>query len=78
MPLLSGVEASRRLTAELPGTRIIGLSIHEEEDMAAAMRNAGAAAYLTKGGPANALIAAIRGHAASAPHSVPSTAQPQS
>ena len=48
----------------IPDMRIIGLSIHEEEDVALTMRAAGAAAYLTKGGsPSRHLIAAIRGHA---------------
>ena len=46
--------------SEFPTIRVIGLSMHEEADMAAAMRKAGAAAYLAKGGPTEALIAAIR------------------
>ena len=62
MPDLSGIEVTRRLTAALPGMRVIGLSMHEEEDVALAMRAAGAAAYLTKGGSPDELIAAIRGH----------------
>lgn len=60
MPHLSGVEATRQVVAELPHVVVIGLSMHEEEDMAAAMRKAGAAIYLTKGGPSDALLAAIR------------------
>ncbi|HEX7008483.1 MAG TPA: PAS domain S-box protein [Phycisphaeraceae bacterium] len=61
MPRLSGVEATRRLIARMPHLRIVGLSMHDSADMAAAMRNAGAAAYLTKGGPFENLLAAIRG-----------------
>ncbi len=61
MPDVSGVEVTRRLAAALPGTRVIGLSIREEEDVALAMRTAGAAAYLSKSGSPEALIAAIRG-----------------
>ena len=38
---------------------IMGLSIFEEADTAQAMRDAGAANYLTKSGPAEELIAAI-------------------
>jgi len=60
MPRLNGVEATRRILAERPGVRVIGLSMHEEAGMAATMRRAGAAAYLTKGGPAEDLVAAIR------------------
>jgi len=62
MPDLGGIEVTRRLAAALPGTRVIGLSMHEEEDVALAMRAAGAAAYLPKSGSPEALLAAIRGH----------------
>ena len=61
MPVLSGIEATRRIVAALPGVRVIGLSMHEEEDMANAMLEAGAAAYLRKGGSSGPLIATIRG-----------------
>jgi DNA-binding NarL/FixJ family response regulator len=63
MPDLGGVEVTRRLTAVLPGIRVIGLSVHEEEDAALTMRAAGASAYLTKNGSPEALLAAIRGRA---------------
>jgi DNA-binding NarL/FixJ family response regulator len=60
MPRLDGIQATRQITAEMSGVAVIGLSMHEEEDMALAMRSAGAVAYLSKGGPSEALIAAIR------------------
>jgi CheY-like chemotaxis protein len=60
MPRLSGVEATSRIREEMPQTRVIALSMHAHEDMSAAMRNAGARAYFTKGGPSEPLIAAIR------------------
>jgi PAS domain S-box-containing protein len=59
MPGLSGVEATRRITAELPGVRVIGLSMHEGDDMARAMREAGAVAYIRKGQDADTLVATI-------------------
>jgi DNA-binding NarL/FixJ family response regulator len=59
MPKLSGVEATRRIVAEQPQIRVIGLSMHEQSDMAAAMREAGAAAYLSKSHPTDALVAMI-------------------
>ena len=40
MPRLNGIEATRRIMAQLPHARIIGLSMHEQESMALAMRNA--------------------------------------
>lgn len=60
MPNLNGIEATRQIVDALPRTRVIGLSMHEEGDMAGALREAGATAYLTKGGPALALVEAIR------------------
>ena len=60
MPRLNGVEATRRIMQEFSNIRVIGLSMHEEADMAAAMREAGACAYLTKDGPPDVLIETIR------------------
>lgn len=60
MPGMSGVEATRRILAESPAIRIIGLSMHEEGEMAAEMREAGAVDFMTKGGPREALVGAIR------------------
>ncbi len=60
MPRLDGIQATRLITSELSGISVIGLSMHEEDDMALAMRAAGAIAYLSKGGPSDALIATIR------------------
>ncbi|MEX2430986.1 MAG: response regulator transcription factor, partial [Dehalococcoidia bacterium] len=68
MPRLNGVEATRRITREVPDVAVIGLSIHEEEDMATAMREAGAADYRSKGGPSNALVLAIRNSRAAPGH----------
>lgn len=62
MPRVNGIEATAQIAQQMPGIRVIGLSMHEEEDMARAMRDAGAVAFLTKGGPAHALISAIRTH----------------
>jgi signal transduction histidine kinase/ActR/RegA family two-component response regulator len=59
MPRLSGIEATRRITARLPSVRVIGLSMHKNEDMAKAMLEAGAVAYVNKGEGADTLIATI-------------------
>ncbi len=59
MPRLSGIEATRRITARLPAVRVIGLSMHEDEDMAQAMREAGAVAYVNKGEATDTLIATV-------------------
>jgi PAS domain S-box-containing protein len=60
MPRMGGIEFTRALRVELPGIKVIGLSLHHEEEVAAAMREAGAVAYLTKGGPFGDLLKAIR------------------
>lgn len=64
MPEMSGVEATREIMSRHPHLRVIGLSMHEKADMEEAMKSAGAVAYLTKGGPAEQLIGAIRQAAA--------------
>jgi two-component system CheB/CheR fusion protein len=61
MPILNGIEATRLIHAACPTVRVIGLSIFEETEQAQTMREAGAAAYLTKTSPAETLIATIRG-----------------
>ncbi|MFW5717336.1 MAG: response regulator [Spirochaetota bacterium] len=62
MPGMNGDEATRRILAEAPSTRIIGLSMHSEREAEDAMLAAGAVAYLPKAGPSSALVAAIRDH----------------
>jgi DNA-binding NarL/FixJ family response regulator len=60
MPGMDGIQATRIIHKELPGVLIIGLSMFQEGEQQAAMRAAGAVAYLTKTGPSEALIEAIR------------------
>ncbi len=60
MPKLNGVHAAAQISRDLPETRIIGLSMHEDKDMAKAMRAAGAAVYLTKGGSSEKLLEVVR------------------
>ena len=48
MPKMDGVEATRQITATCPSIVVIGLSVHNSPHVEAAMKEAGAAAYLTK------------------------------
>ena len=57
---MSGVEATRRILANNPDIKVIALSMHIDKGMADAMYKAGATAYITKGGPADELVQAIR------------------
>jgi len=60
MPVMSGPEATSIIHAEMPDVQVIGLSMFAEEEQAEIMRRAGAVRYLTKTGPSNILISAIR------------------
>jgi len=60
MPIMNGIEATRCIKADLPECRIIALSMHEREDMEAAMREAGATAYVSKDVPWDQLNAVIQ------------------
>lgn len=60
MPLMNGIEATRRIHRDFPEIRIIGLSMYDEIEHAEAMLAAGASRYLSKTGPADQLIALIR------------------
>lgn len=59
MPKMSGAEATRQIKLRLPRTRVIGLSMHEEPAVAAAMRDAGAERYLWKTAAPESVIAAV-------------------
>jgi signal transduction histidine kinase/ActR/RegA family two-component response regulator len=48
MPKLDGIEATRRIKRQHPGTVVIGLSVHNSPQVEKEMRNAGAAAFLNK------------------------------
>lgn len=61
MPVMNGIEATEVIVEELPNVRVLGLSISADNATAEAMVAAGAADYLTKGGAADDLIAAVRG-----------------
>ena len=60
MPQMNGIEATRRVRELLPRVRVVGLSMHEEDDMARAMLDAGANVYLRKDGSLERLVEAIR------------------
>lgn len=60
MPRMNGIEATVRIVSEMPAVRVVGLSMHHEMELATAMVDAGATAYLSKSGPMDALLAAIR------------------
>jgi CheY-like chemotaxis protein/anti-sigma regulatory factor (Ser/Thr protein kinase) len=60
MPLLNGIQATKRIVSQLSGARVIGLSMYSAADMDLAMRQAGASDYLTKDSAPEELLARIR------------------
>jgi PAS domain S-box-containing protein len=59
MPRLSGVEATRRIKAQMPQVRVIGLSMYDHGEIPAAMHAAGVDLYLSKNAAADTLIDAV-------------------
>ncbi|NTU64861.1 MAG: response regulator transcription factor [Chloroflexi bacterium] len=60
MPILDGLEATRRIKQASPATRIIILSIHNEPAVRAQARSAGADDFVDKGASLNTLLQAIK------------------
>ena len=60
MPELNGIEATRRLTAENPHTRVVALSMHKDSVYVREILRAGARGYLLKDSVADDLVAAVR------------------
>jgi DNA-binding NarL/FixJ family response regulator len=60
MPVLDGVEATRRLSAEAPGVRVVVLTSFADRDRILAALDAGAAGYLLKDSEPYELLAGVR------------------
>src|SRR3954471_17759045 len=60
MPELNGIEATRRLTAAVPHTRVVALSMHKDSVYVREILRAGARGYLLKDSPAGDLVSAVR------------------
>ena len=60
MPGLNGIDATRQITAESPGIKVIALSMHADRNFVVEMFKAGAAGYLLKDRAFEELILAIR------------------
>ena len=60
MPRLNGVECVRRIREALPGTRVLALTVHDEDEYVVHMVKAGAAGYLVKDSAAKDLLDAVQ------------------
>jgi DNA-binding NarL/FixJ family response regulator len=64
MPELDGIEATRRLRQDSPGTAVIVLTMFEDDDSVYAAMRAGALGYVLKGADQDEIVRAIRAVAA--------------
>jgi len=60
MPDLNGIDATRRLVAEIRGIKVLGLSMNSDRRYVLAMFKAGAVGYLLKSSASDELIQAVR------------------
>lgn len=60
MPEMNGVDLARRIAAELPGVRVITLTVHEDRAYVQQLLDAGAKGYLLKRSAAEDLVRAVR------------------
>ena len=60
MPRMDGVEATARITAELPGTRVLAITTFSSEQYLVPALRAGATGYLVKDAPPAEVVEAIR------------------
>jgi DNA-binding NarL/FixJ family response regulator len=60
MPELNGIDATRQIADEVPGVKVIALSMHSEKQFVEGMLRAGAAGYLLKESAFEELIKALR------------------
>ena len=75
MPRLSGIEVVRRLKEALPHTRVLVLTMHQEDEYVLQAVRAGASGYLVKDSAAAELLAAVRNLQAGRAHFGPQAAR---
>jgi DNA-binding NarL/FixJ family response regulator len=61
MPVMDGIEATRLIKAEFPSVRVIGLSMHDDEQIAKRMCEAGAETLLSKTASSSEVLKNIYG-----------------
>lgn len=66
MPVMDGIDATKRISSIMPRVSIIGLSLHNHQEVIDSMRHAGASAYLSKNEAFETLTATIRSEASPA------------
>src|SRR5687768_14262745 len=75
MPRLNGIEVVRRLREALPETRVLVLTMHQEDEYVLQAVRAGASGYLVKDSAAAELLSALRSLHAGRGHFGPQAAK---
>ena len=60
MPVMGGIEATRRISEEAPGTRVVILTMHSDHSVLTEAIRAGAAGYLVKDCSTDEVVTAVR------------------
>lgn len=60
MPELNGIQATQRIHQELPGVKVVALTVHSDKNYLAGMLQAGTSGYLLKDCAAEELVKAVR------------------
>lgn len=60
MPLLSGIDATRRIRSQFPEVQVLVLTAHDDDQYIFSLLQAGASGYLLKSAPIGDLIRAVR------------------
>jgi two-component system, NarL family, response regulator LiaR len=60
LPVISGIEATRRIRETLPGVQVLVLSAYDDDQFVISSLRAGASGYLLKNAPVSELVKAIR------------------
>ncbi len=60
MPVMDGIEATRRILSEMPGMKILALSMYSGDGFNTGMMEAGALGYILKGGDFEEFVGTIR------------------
>ena len=60
MPVMDGIEATRKIHAKMPGIKILALSMYTDKSFVSGMMRAGAVGFITKGDDSEEMYKAIR------------------
>jgi len=74
MPKLNGIHATRRITQQMPGVKVLALTTYDGDEWLFEALRAGACGYLLKDSDGDAIVAAVRGAVAGEVHLDPHVA----